>query len=301
MSHPDAAWLRALARYISKSTGSALNTLSHGGNATGAWQAGAVPHRGPGGTRTVAGLNAAGMLADPGRCFLLWGIEPELDMDNPSRAMKSLEEAGKVISVASWADDGLREVSDVILPLAALAESEGSVVNLDGETMNFKAAGKAPGEARPGWKILRRLGSELGLQGFEQVSMEQLQSDLAASLDGEKTEPVEANLQEPGSADGLFRIGELPIYSVDALCRRSEPLQQTIQAESAFLGLNPSDADRLGLVEGGKARVTQGAQQAEFEVRISERVPAGGAWLRSASCATRMLEHSVAPMTVEVA
>ncbi len=57
-----------------------------------------------------------------------------------------------------------------ILPLAPLAESEGSLVNLDGTHLPFKAAGKASGEARPGWKILRKLGSEMNLDGFQQFS-----------------------------------------------------------------------------------------------------------------------------------
>ena len=68
-----------------------------------------------------------------------------------------------------------------------------------------------------------------------------------------------------------------------------------------FLGLNPEDAARLGLSDGAKARVRQGGQGAELEVRVSDRVPAGGAWLRSAICATRELGHAVAPIIVEVA
>lgn len=68
-----------------------------------------------------------------------------------------------------------------------------------------------------------------------------------------------------------------------------------------FLGLNPGDAQRLGLANGGKARVRQGVQTAELEVRVSGRVPAGGAWIRSATCSTRTLEHAIAPVIVEVA
>ena len=44
-----------------------------------------------------------------------------------------LPQAEKVIAV-SFATDSLREVADVILPLAPIAESEGSLVNLDGDT-----------------------------------------------------------------------------------------------------------------------------------------------------------------------
>jgi NADH-quinone oxidoreductase subunit G len=300
-SHPDAAWLRALAAYIAGATGSALNEIPHGGNSAGAWQAGAVPHRGPGGGEVEAGMNAAQMLEDPMSCYLLWGIEPDFDIDNPARAIHSLRAAAKVISVANHASESLREVSDVILPLAPMAESAGSLVNLDGQTLNFKAAGKAGGEARPGWKILRRIGAELGLDGFGQVSLDDVQADLQAESGGSPAERAEPRLAGAGREDGLFRIGEVPMYSVDALCRRSEPLQQTAQAQNGFLGISPEDADRLGLGDGANATVRQGEHQAEFEVKVSGRVPPGGAWLRSATPAVRELGSSIAPITVEVA
>jgi anaerobic selenocysteine-containing dehydrogenase len=68
-----------------------------------------------------------------------------------------------------------------------------------------------------------------------------------------------------------------------------------------FIGLNPGDADRLGLADGSTARIRQGDNDAELQVRVTERVPPGGVWLRSATCSTRELGHAVAPITVEVA
>jgi len=301
MSHPDAAWLRALAAYIAAATGSALNVLPHGGNPVGAWLAGAVPHRGVGGADSPTGLNVDQMLEDSRRCYLLWGVEPDFDMDNPARAMNALRDAGKVISVVSHATESLLEVSDVILPLAPLAESEGSLVNLDGAAMGFRAAGKALGDARPGWKILRKLGSEMGLDGFHQVSVEEVAADFRAESGGAGATPAETDLVPASHEDGLYRIGDLAMYSIDPICRRSSPLQQTSQAQNMSLGLNPADAARLGLTGGAMARVRQGEHVAELEVSVSDSVPAGGAWLRSAICATRELGHAVAPIIVEVA
>jgi NADH-quinone oxidoreductase subunit G len=301
MSHPDAAWLRSLAAYVAAATKSALNVLPHGGNPGGAWLAGAVPHRGPGGAAATAGMNAAQMLEDSRRCYVLWGVEPDFDIDNPARAMHALREAEKVITVTSYATQSLLEVSDIILPLAPLAESEGSLVNLDGGDMSFKAAGKALGEARPGWKILRRLGSEMGLEGFHQHSVEEVSADLKTERDNASVTSTEPDLSETSYENSLYRIGEVPMYSIDATCRRSLPLQETAQARNTFLGLNPEDAASLGLSDGDKARVRQAGQTAELEVTVNECVPAGGAWLRSATGATRELGHSVAPVTVEVA
>jgi len=267
----------------------------------GAWLAGAVPHRGIGGSASQAGMNVVQMLEDPRKCVLLWDIEPDFDLDNPARAMASLAAAEKLIAVASFATDSLRAVADVILPLAPQAESEGSLLNLDGDNMSFAPAGKASGDARPGWKILRRLGHELGLEGFGQVSLDQLQSELNGAIEAADAVIGEARLEAPAYGNGLYRIGELPMYSVDALCRRSEALQQTVQAQSLFVGLNPADADRLGLKDGGKARVRQGENATELEVLVSGDVPAGGAWVRCATGATRGLEQAVAPVVVEVA
>jgi NADH-quinone oxidoreductase subunit G len=301
MSHPHAAWLRTLAAYVADATGCALNQLSHGGNPVGAWQAGAVPHRSSGGAAMQAGMNVVEMLENPRQCYLLWDLEPDFDVDNPARAMAALAAAEKVIAVASYATDSLRAVADVILPLAPLAESEGSLLNFDGDSLGFAAAGIASGDARPGWKILRRLGNELGLDGFDQVSLGQLQSELDSVLATAAVEVGEASLEAPHYGDGLYRIGEMAMYSIDPLCRRSEALQETVQAQSQFVGLNPADAQRLGLVNGAMAKVRQGECSTELETRTTEEVPAGGAWVRSAICTTCELEQAVAPIIVEVA
>jgi NADH-quinone oxidoreductase subunit G len=305
MVHPDAAWLRALGAYIARATGAALDLLTQGGNATGAWLAGAVPHRGPGGASAPVGMNAAQMLESPRKAYLLWGIEPDFDVDNPARAMRALAQAETVIAVASFATDSLRAVADVLLPLAPQAESEGSLVNFDGNFMPFAAAGKASGDARSGWKILRKLGGELGLEGFAQVDLAAVRADLQCALESDGVAAAEVALRDATVGQGLYRIGEVAMYSVDALCRRATPLQQTAQAQSRFVGLNPADAGRLGLADGAMARLRQGegptAGWAEAEVRVTDDVPAGGVWLRSATCDTRLLGHAVAPVAVEPA
>jgi len=301
LGHPEAATLRALATYIARATGSALNVLAPGANSAGAWQCGAVPHKGPGGALCDPGMNAAQMLADPRRTYLLWGVEPDFDIDNPAAAMNALKQAENVIAVVSHAADSLRETADVLLPLAPLAEAEGSLVNLDGSLASFKAAGRARGEARPGWKILRLVGTSLGLDGFGQMTAEEVLNDARAEMEQAESGAGEWRFHDVDYGGELCRIGELPMYSVDALCRRSEALQETAQAENLFLGLNPEDAARLGLGNGERARARQGEGQAVLEVKISPRVPAGGVWLRSAIDAASELGCAYAPVIVEVA
>ena len=305
MSHPDAAWLRMLAVYIADATGSDMNVLPHGGNPAGAWLAGAVPHRAPGGREAPGGMNAVQMVANPRKCYLLWDFEAESDTGNPAQALAALAAAEKVVAICSFATNSTREVADIIMPLAPLAESEGSLLNLDGSTMNYAPASEVSGETRPGWKILRRLGYELDLEGFNQVSLSELQAQMSAAVvtmesssgDGSMSNG-DGSMAYPSQKKGLYRIGELAMYLIDALCRRSQALQQTIQSDSQFVGLNPRDAIALGLTDGGKARVRQAGNEVELEVRFSDRVPEGGAWLRSG---TGELGQAVAPIIVEVA
>ena len=301
MAHPDGACLRALAAYIASATSCAYNVLAQGGNSHGAWAAGAVPHRGAGGSAAVSGRDAAAMVENPLKAYLLWGIEPGFDVDFPIRAVKALQAANKVVTVATHAASGLYEFSDVILPLAPVAESEGSMINFDGDVLTFSAAAKASGEARPGWKVLRKLGEVLGLDGFDQTGLAEVQAGMADAMAQEAEAVADVSLTSAEVQEGLYRIGDLPMYAVDALCRRSKPLQETIHAGYDVLGLNPADASRLGLQEGESARVSQGGPEIEFKVTVSDRVPEGGAWLRSATCSTRKLGQAFAPITVEVA
>jgi NADH-quinone oxidoreductase subunit G len=288
LEHIDAALLQSLARFLAASTGAACNLLTPGCNSVGAATYGAMP-----GT----GMHAGEMLSAPLQTYLLWDVDPGCDLDNPAAAQAALAGADHVIAVTSFASEALREVASVILPLSPLAESEGSILNFDGDETLFAAAAKPRGESRPGWKILRRLGDGLGLSGFDQVRLEQVR---------EAMQPVESAgaataFEVPAYAGALFRTGSVPMYAVDALCRRSPALQQTTHADKQFVGLNPADAARFGLVDGGKARVRQGDAYTELEVRLTERVPAGAALVHSGLEAVRSLGASCAPIIVEVA
>jgi NADH-quinone oxidoreductase subunit H len=223
--HGQAAALRQLSGWIAELAGCALNVLPHGANAVGAWLAGAVPHRGPGGRARDPGLDSSGMLSSAaGRTFVLWDFEPQFDVADPAAAMAALGEAAGVVAVASFAGDDLKAVADVILPLAPVAESEGSFFNLDGDPVTFAPAGRVSGEARPGWKILRKLGDSLGLEGFGQVRLEELQDELRADIEAGRavaqSAPDLSPLDAPKWVNGLYRIGEVPMYSIDPLCRR---------------------------------------------------------------------------------
>lgn len=294
MAHEQASWLRQLSAWIATATGAAFNIIPHGGNSTGAAMAACSGD-------AEAGLNAREMLATPLKKYLLWDFEPEFDVANPANAMQALASAESVLAVSAYASEGLKAVADVILPLAPLAESEGLFYTLDGQSFVVDAAVSGSGQARPGWKILRRLGAELEVDGFSQVDIASLREEVLAEIADADCETSEVELLAPKTEGDLYRVGEVAMYAVDALCRRSEHLQNTVHAENAFVGLNPDDAGRKGFADGHEVKVSQGGGHVILPVRLCHELPAGAVWVKCATEAGIPLGDSFGPVSVEAA
>ena len=283
MNAPDAARIRALATAIAELSGARIGQLSLGGNGVGAWLAGAVPHRGPGGKAAKGGRHAAAMVAEPASAYLLLGAEMG-DMADPAVTRAALEQAELVIAVAPFADEALREVADILLPGTAWAESAGTYVNAEGRWQGVRAAVNPPAEARPTWKILRVFGNVLGLSGFDYVTVDDVREEVAAFC-GDSAPQAGPGWSCPDHldpvAEGLWRIGDAPIYAVDALVRRAAPLQHTPDAYCPGVTMNRAEAQRQGLGEGSLVNVRQGSAEAKLEVVIDDRVPDNCVWLPS--------------------
>ncbi|MCO6413710.1 MAG: NADH-quinone oxidoreductase subunit G [Thiogranum sp.] len=287
--HPAFSTLRALAALVAELSGAKLGFLSDGANSAGACLAGVLPHRGAGGRpRNRVGLNAAQMIEQPLKNYLLVGIEPEFDCADGTRALAAMQQAEFVVALTPYVTDRMREYADVLLPVNAFAETSGTYVNCEGRWQSFAAASRAPGASRPGWKVLRVLGNLLELDGFDQSSSEQVRDALGAQI-GE----VSVNNTKCGEAggrldrvQGLERIPYLPMYTVDAVVRRAEALQHTADADVAALCLNPRDAAQAGLAGGDTATVQQDGGSVQLKVIVTDSVPEGAALIATAIEAT---------------
>ena len=299
MAHGQAGWLRQLAAWVCAASGSILNMVPFGANTTGAALAGALPGRGCGGADVEQGLDARKMLAAPLKGYLLWDLEPAFDMANPALAQAALKAADSVVAVATFAGADLREAAEVILPLAPLAESEGLFHALDGQSFAVSQAVKCAGQSRPGWKILRRLGAALELNGFAQVDIDSLRDEVLAAIASGEHSGGAVELASPSSDGELYRVGEVAMYAADGLCRRSRFLQQTVHADIDFVGLNPVDAGSRGIAGGSEVKVSQGSASTVLPARICAELPAGAVWVKSAGKAGSQLGDSFGPISVE--
>ena len=224
--HPAYAQLKTLASALSHLCDASVGFITEGANAAGAYLAGAVPHREPGGAPTSsAGLAARAMLDAPRKAYvLLGGIDPLLDLSDG----RALQGAELVIAITTHLPESLRATAHVVLPMAAFAETPGTYVNAEGRWQSWAAAAKPLGESRPGWKILRVLADLLDVPGVDYDSSEQVR-DALKELCGARLNPTSlAEIPEaiPGD-DAAGRWVDVPPYQVDALVRGSDALAKT--------------------------------------------------------------------------
>jgi NADH-quinone oxidoreductase subunit G len=295
LNHPQAATLRWLARWIAQASGARLGFLPEAASA-GAWLAGCVPHRGPGGGRPLprAGMNAYEMLRSPRKGYLVLGAEPELDCLDGVLAAKALAAAEFTVLLTSFKPSPYRtpravECAQVCLPLAPFTETAGTFVNAEGRRQSFEAAVRPLGETRPGWKILRMLGHLMGLAEFSYEDIGALRRELDATLsrlrEGSAFEegpfPTAATAVAVRAPGSLERIAEVPIYAVDPIVRRAPALQRTADNPPPAARLNAREAARLGLAEGTRVRVLMTGGEARLPVVIDERVADGAVLIPS--------------------
>ncbi|MGC1549178.1 MAG: NADH-quinone oxidoreductase subunit NuoG [Rhodanobacter sp.] len=271
VTHPQASWLRAIARFIADATGAGYNELPVGANAIGLAQLGAVPGNG--------GLDAQAMLAQPRKGYVLYGVEPPHDFADGAATLKALQGAQQVVAFSAFASPALREVANVILPIALLPEVDATLVNVDGLAQGVEAGAKAPGQTRAGWKVLRALGGQMQFAGFEFDDLAGLRTGIAS-----RAVALRASLSARPSIS-LSRLATWPIYRTDAVLRRASALNAHPLNRAPAVRINAAEAQRQGLADGTSVRIAD----AVLPLAIDSSVPDGAAWIEAAHDVTATL------------
>ena len=300
-AHPDYSLIKGLAQVIAEGAKCRVGHLLPGANGVGAHLAGALPHVLPGARAAeTPGLPVAEQLAFPRKTVVLWGLEPDRDFGNPAKAMEALGQAEFVIAASAFQAPSLEAVADLLLPIGAFAETSGTFVNAEGIWQSFQGAVAPPGEARPGWKVLRVLGNLLDLPGFDYpdgASVRAALAQLCADAKADNTPAGKLEVEPRGIGEGLVRIGDVPIYSVDALVRRSAPLQRTPTMSGVFAAhLHPSVAADLGVREGDRIDARQGGAAVSLAVVIDDQIPPGSVRIPSGVPGSESLGDQIAPI-----
>jgi NADH-quinone oxidoreductase subunit G len=305
-AHPDYTLLKAFAQVIAEATKARVGFLPAAANAVGAHLAGALPHVLPGAAAAEPpGADALAMLTEPRRGYLLWGLEPAYDLIDPAAADAAFGRADFVVACTAYRAPSIEAAADLMLPIGGFAETSGTFVNAEATWQGFRGAVAPPGEARPGWKVLRVLGNLLGLDGFDYVSSAEICDEVRAASEGVKpgNDPrgdlKSVSLAPP--AEGLYRIGDVPIYALDALVRRAPALQRTPSAGAFGVYLNPEQASALGLADGDEVAVRQNGAVAAARVSLDSAVPPGCARIPAAVAGSEALGLQIGVVSVEKA
>jgi len=293
--HAQASLLRALAKFIAQATNSAFNEVTDGANAVGLARVGALPK--------ANGKTAAAILAQPPKSFLVYHAGSQ-DTSSPARFDEVRSGADFCVYIGAYACNGVKRTAHAVLPIGLPPEVDGTYVNIDGVVQTVAAGGKLPGDARPGWKVLRALGAALGVAGFDFTEIDEVRGMVKSALAAPTM--VSAQLKAESGAmnraltpQGEFeRIATLPLYRSDAVLRRAPALQAHPLTGHCALGLHPEDALALGLSEGAKAKVSGANGDVELDVVITRAVPKGGAWIEKTWPETRVLPGNGGALTV---
>ncbi len=301
--HPQASLLRILASTISAVSDITFGVLPAAANSGGAWLAGAVPHRAPGGlpaARIGRGLDE--VLANNPRAFVVMNTEVGHDSAHPAASTSALGQAEFVVSLSSFSSDAERSYSDVILPISSMLETSGTYVNAEGRWQSFSGALKPAGEARPGWKVFRVLGNLAGFEGFEYLSSEQVRDEVKASL-GNGIEfsnyirPADS-YSELVEEEGILRMSGDSIYGIDGVVRRAQALQATADSEDDSLKISVQLAGELGVESGDEVSIFQGHSSVNYQVQVMGAMAANTVYLHMGTKRSAALEAAFGPVTV---
>lgn len=317
LHHENAATIRALTQFIGHQSGASVGMFTEGSNSAGAWLAGAIPHRGPGGKQlNEVGFDAKMMLTKyPLKAYFILNLELELDCAYPAEAISALKKSKFVVCLTTFTNTKMETYADVMLPIAPFSESGGTFVNVEGRSQSFLAASVPEKNSQAGWKVLRVLGNYFELPGFDYKRIQDVRHEvnqiipeleweieqkiyaerkrLSFSLDSEFT------LELTGGNTKLSRLAPWPMVRVDNLVRRSEPLQETLSNHMIAIGLNRKTASQLGLKAGEQVTAIQGESRITLPLMIEDRLANNTVFLASGLAQTAGFGQAETAITLE--
>ncbi len=294
--------LRAAA--LAEATGARFALAARRSNDTGALRAGVHPGLLPGGRRFAEASERAevedvwGALADlrPGRdtagilraaaareidVLFLIGVDPLRDFPDAKLARHALENVPHKV-VQDIAPGEYLRFADAFLPAAAAVEREGHLTDWEGRALPMQPVRSPIGLARPDWEIFMALaeaaGAPFGVDTLEglRAEMERLLAPMPA--------PRSPAVELPAAETAPARPTGLTLFTYPLLVdegRQSDGAERLKAAleDPAFIEIHLADAERSGVVDGARVRISTEAGTAEAPVRVSEDLAEGAVFV----------------------
>jgi NADH-quinone oxidoreductase subunit G len=295
---------------LASQTGAKLAWIPRRAGERGAVEAGALPNLLPGGRRIgdsaataeVARLWGVGSLpADPGYStseilaaarrgdiegLLIGGVDPA-DLPDPASALASIEAARFVVSLEIRVS-AVTDRADVVFPVAAVAEKQGTFVNWEGRPGSFTAALEVPA-VRTDLEVLAAIADEmdvhLGLPDIGAARRELTTLTQAAAPATTTAWPAgRTALQHPGPGSALLATWH---NLLDAGRMQDGEPNLAGTARAAVARMSAATAAEAGTADGGKVTVATGRGAITVPVEIAE-MPDRVVWLPTNSAGSHV-------------
>ncbi len=182
------------------------------------------------------------------------------------------------------------EKADAVFPAATFAETDGTVVNVEGRIQSYSRIIQPLGESKPDWWIFTQLAKKMGKKGFDYKKSRDVLKELKKTVPG--LAKVNPSAFEQGKAKFFPSISKDPVsqtgkkypfllsvdYNLDryrnlVLSRESKGLE--ILRNSRGIKINPEDAAAQKLSDGEIAVVESAYGKFKGVVKIADAVPRG--------------------------
>jgi formate dehydrogenase alpha subunit len=182
------------------------------------------------------------------------------------------------------------EKADAVLPAATFAETDGTVVNVEGRIQGYSGVIQPLGESKPDWWILAQLAKKLGKKGFDHKKARDVLSELKKAVPG--FAKVSPSAPGKGKAKFFSALSKDPIslggkkypfflsveYSLDRyrnLVLSKDNKGFEILRNSRGIKINPEDAASLKLSDSEVIIVESPYGKFKGVAKITDNVPRG--------------------------
>jgi NADH-quinone oxidoreductase subunit G len=314
-------------RRLAEQTGARLAWIPRRAGERGAIEAGALPNLLPGGRRLgtsavtgeIAGAwGVASVPTDPGldtseilsaasqgdiAALLIGGIDP-LDLPDPAAALAAIEAAGFVVSLELRVS-AVTDRADVVFPVAAVAEKQGTFVNWEGRPASFVAALSVP-SLRTDLEVLAALADEMDVHlGLPDAAAARRELTMLTQSPALSPTPSQYNPSAPDQAPSQAPTGQIgqlglehpgPGHALLATWHNLLDVGRMQDGEPNLAGtaraavarMSAATAAEAGTADGGKVTVATGHGAITVPVEIAD-MPDRVVWLpaNSAACQVR--------------
>ncbi|MEK6549808.1 MAG: NADH-quinone oxidoreductase subunit NuoG [Nitrospirota bacterium] len=233
------------------------------------------------------------------KAMMIIGENPVRSLPLSVKAAEALEKLDLLVVQELFLTETAK-LADVVLPACSYAEKTGTFTNSEGFVQKVRPGLEPVGDSRPDWEILSALSVMMGYP-LEYGDAREILKEIRAVIPGYRVlgataEPAQVDAEAveryvtTGFAEDLsarysagagpqtdghrwsLTIGQTLFHS-GAMSTRANGLLE-LQKDGKLI-MNPADAQRLGITEGGRARLTSTSGEATVPVAMLGRIPEG--------------------------